>query len=151
MRAINLFIVLLVLTPYNSCSQNADLQQIEFLIGTWKIEGKESYESWEKSKDRLTGQSYKIKNGQKVISENIELKMVENQIIYTPTVLDQNDGKGIPFKLKLFQHNLFSFENPDHDFPKKVQYKILNNDELYVSVLGENDKGFSYKLVRQTN
>ena len=151
MKTINLIIVLLVLTPYTGCCQNADLQQVEFLIGTWKIEGKDSYEFWEKKKDRLTGQSYKIKNGQKVISENIELKMMENQIIYTPTVLDQNDGKGIPFKLKLFQHNLFSFENPDHDFPKKIQYKILGNNELYVSVLGENDKGFSYKLVRQTN
>ncbi len=151
MKTINLIIVLLVLAPYNSCSQNTNLQQVEFLIGTWKIEGKESYEYWEKKKDILAGQSYKIKNGQKVILENIELKMTENQIIYTPTVFDQNDGRGIPFKLKLFEHNLFSFENPDHDFPKKVQYKILSDNELYVSVLGENDKGYSYKLIRQTN
>ncbi len=66
-----------------------------------------------------------------------------------PTVFNQNDGKGIPFTLKSLEKNLFSFENPQHDFPKKIQYKILNSNELYVSVLGEKDKGFSYKLMKQ--
>lgn len=149
MRAIKLIFVLLVLTSNSACNQNTNLQQVEFLVGTWKMENKDSYESWEKKEDRLTGRSYKIKNGEKIISENIELKMVENQIIYTPTVFDQNDGMGIPFTLIISEQDLFSFENSEHDFPKKIQYRVLNDHELFVSVLGENDKGFSFKLIRQ--
>ncbi|MCF7560531.1 DUF6265 family protein [Sabulilitoribacter multivorans] len=151
MKTINLFICLLILATNSGCSQNASLHEVEFLIGTWKIENKESYESWEKKDDKLVGHSYKLKNGEKVISEDIDIKIIENQIIYTPTVFNQNQGKGIPFKLKTFENNLFSFENPEHDFPKKVQYKVLSDSELYVSVLGENDKGFSYKLIKQIN
>ncbi|WP_422104103.1 DUF6265 family protein [Winogradskyella sp.] len=150
MKTLRLVIVLLLLTTYSAYSQNANLQQLEFLIGIWKIEGKESYESWEKKKDKLIGQSYKIKNGQSIVTEHLELKVEKNQIIYTPIVLNQNDGKGIPFKLKLLQQKVFSFENPHHDFPKKIQYKILNANELQVSVLGDDDKGFSYKLIKQS-
>ncbi|AOW21079.1 DUF6265 family protein [Urechidicola croceus] len=151
MKTIKLIVVLIVLTLFNACRKSTNLQQVEFLIGKWKMENKESYESWEKKEDKYSGQSYKFKNGEKVISENIELKIVENQIIYTPTVFDQNNGKGIPFKLNSSDQDLFSFENLEHDFPKKIQYRILSDDELYVSVLGENDKGFSFKLIRQVD
>lgn len=151
MKTIKLNIILLVLISFSACSQNTDLKQVEFLIGTWKIEGKENYESWEKKENILKGSSYKIENEKKVISEKIEMRVVENHIIYTPTVLNQNNGKGIPFKLISFEQKLFSFENPEHDFPKKIQYQILSENELYVSVLGENDKGFSYKLIKQIN
>ncbi len=151
MKTIKLIFISLVLTTCYGCNQNIDLKQVEFLIGVWKIEGKESYESWEKREDRLKGLSYKIKNGQKVVSETIEIYVLENQIIYYPTVFNQNDGKGIPFKLIQFEQNLFSFENAEHNFPKKIQYQILSDNELYISVLGENDKGFSYKLIKQIN
>ncbi len=149
MKIIKLSITVLVLISYTACSQNNSLQHVDFLIGTWKKEGKESYESWVKKDDKFQGQSYKIKDGQKFVSENIEVTLVGDQIMYTPTVFNQNDGKGIPFTLKSLEENLFSFENPKHDFPKKIQYKILNSNELYVSVLGEKDKGFSYKLMKQ--
>ncbi len=151
MKTIHLIIVLLLLTPCIGCGQKSDLQKVEFLIGNWKIEGKESYESWKKESNKLVGEVFKIKNSKKVLSETIEIKIVENQIIYAPTVFDQNEGKAIPFKLILPENNLFSFENPEHDFPKKIQYKILSKDELYISVLGQNDKGFSYKLMKQVN
>ena len=151
MNTTKLSIILFMLTLYNAYGQNSDLRQVEFLIGTWKMEGKESYESWEKKDDILTGLSYKIENKQKTISEKIEIKMVGDQIIYAPTVFDQNDGKAILFKLESFEQSLFSFENPAHDFPKKIQYQILSKNELYVSVLGEKDEGFSYKLIRQVN
>lgn len=144
-------IILLLLNVYSACSQDNDLRQVEFLIGTWKMEGKESYESWHKRGDILTGVSYKIENRQKILSEKIEIKVEKGQIIYAPTVFDQNDGKAIPFKLAPVEQNLFSFENPGHDFPKKIQYHIVNDHELYVSVLGDRDEGFSYKLTRQVD
>ena len=90
-------------------------------------------------------------NGQEQVSETIEINVQGHNIVYTPTVFDQNDGIPIPFILKTLKENEFSFENPKHDFPKKIQYNILTKNELFVSVLGENDKGFSYKLMKQSN
>ena len=112
MKTIQLSILLIVLSSCFACSQKSDLKQVEFLIGTWKMEGKENYESWERKDNELLGISYKIENGEKTISETIVMHEERNHIIYTPTVLDQNNGKGIPFQLKYSKEKLFSFENP---------------------------------------
>ncbi len=150
MNLIRQCLVLLVLTSNLACSQNDSLNELDFLIGTWKMEGKENYESWKKLDNKFEGESYKIENGLKKVTETIEIKLEKLRIIYTPTVFDQNEGKGIPFQLKVLEDNLYSFENLEHDFPKKIQYKILDNKKLFVSVLGKNEEGFSYNLIKQT-
>ncbi|MBT8385477.1 MAG: hypothetical protein KJO83_07180 [Bacteroidia bacterium] len=146
MKTILTFIIVSTLF---SCSENK-LSEFDFLIGTWKMEGKENYEYWEKLDHNFKGQSYKIVDGQKIVTEIIALKSDGNRIIYTPTVFDQNEGKPIQFILLKLDKNVFSFENSDHDFPKKIQYKKHSENELLITVLGENDKGFSYKLIKQT-
>lgn len=149
MKTIKSGSVLLLLMVQLACSQKGELEELSFLIGTWKIEGKESYETWNKKDGKFTGESYKFVNGKEIVTEKLELTIEDDQIIYTPTVFDQNEGKGIPFVLNLSRDSLYSFENMQHDFPKKIQYRILNKNELYVSVLGEKDEGFSYRLIRQ--
>lgn len=147
MKTIITFIIISMLF---SCSDNK-LTEFDFLVGTWKMEGKENYESWEKLDHIFKGQSYKMVDGQKIVTEIIELRSDGDQIIYTPRVFDQNEGRPIQFILLKLDENVFSFENSDHDFPKKIQYKKRSKNELLISVLGENDKGFSYKLFKQTD
>ena len=141
-------LVLLVFVSLQPCGQD-EIKKVDFLIGTWKVEGRETYESWKKTEDRLVGESYKMKEGVKRVSESLEIKTDQNQIIYTATVFNQNKGKGIPFTLNTTNKEIFSFENPAHDFPNKIQYKILSDRELHVSVLGKDGKGFSYKMEKQ--
>lgn len=148
MRIIKLTIVLAILVSYDANSQKAAIQEMNFLIGIWKIEGKENYEAWERKGDQLHGESYKIRNEQKYVSEKLEIKLVNNNLIYIATVFNQNQGKGIQFTLKHLEKNLVSFENSNHDFPQKIQYKILTKNQLSVSVLGDKNKGFSYILNR---
>ena len=143
-------ITFIIVSTLFSCSEYK-LSEFDFLVGTWKMEGKEYYEFWEKLDHILKGKSYKMVDGQKIVTEIIELKSEGDRIIYTPTVFDQNEGKPIQFILLKLDKNVFSFENSDHDFPKKIQYTVVSENELFISVLGENDKGFSYKLIRQTD
>ena len=143
-------ITFIIVSTLFSCSEYK-LSEFDFLVGTWKMEGKEYYEFWEKLDHILKGKSYKMVDGQKIVTEIIELKSEGDRIIYTPTVFDQNEGKPIQFILLKLDKNVFSFENSDHDFPKKIQYTVVSENELFISVLGENDKGFSYKLIRLTD
>ena len=64
---ISMFVVFI---PAITFSQDEDF---EWLIGKWRMDSKksESYEEWQKMDDRISGQSYKINNGQKVITENL--------------------------------------------------------------------------------
>lgn len=134
-----------------SCSEN-ELSKVDFLLGTWKIEGKEQYENWELSNsNKLIGYSYKVKNSQKIITETLSIKILEDTIILEATVPDQNEGKTIQFTLNNEIKDFLSFENIDHDFPKIIQYKKTNENEIEVTVLGDVGKGFSYKQLKLKN
>jgi len=120
------------------------------MIGTWKIEGEDQYEVWETGKDReLVGYSYKFDNNEKSITETLSIKTTDNQIYYEATVPDQNDGRTIRFTLNDEIKSYLSFENMEHDFPKKIQYKRISDEEIEVTVLGDLGKGFSYSQFKQ--
>ncbi|MFD0878250.1 MULTISPECIES: DUF6265 family protein [Pseudomonadati] len=126
------------------------LDQASFLEGTWKIEGKETYEVWKKNADgTMEGYSYKMKAGEKVITEHLTLKMIDGKLTYQARVPNQNNGETITFVLNTNVKDLLSFENLSHDFPKKIQYKALDAQTIAVSILGNGDKGFRYKIVKQ--
>ena len=132
-----------------SCSET-ETSQFDFLVGTWKVEFKEQYEVWEKNKNNeLVGYSYKLNNNQKIISETLAIKKIDKQIIYEATIPNQNEGKTIQFTLNTEIKSYFSFENNKHDFPKKIQYKKISDDELKIMVLGDNGKGFSCTQLKQ--
>lgn len=129
---------------------NDDLNQAHFLEGAWKTENKETYEVWKKNDDgTMEGYSYKIKAGEKVVSEYLSIKMVDGNLTYQARVPDQNNGQIIPFVLNKTIKDQLSFENLSHDFPKKVQYKSIDVQTILVSVLGDGEKGFKYKIIKQ--
>lgn len=139
---LNLFIL-----SFYSCAQS--IEKVDFLTGTWKIEGRDTYENWQKNNNTLIGKSYRIKDNKEYVSETLSITTANNIVTYTATVLNQNDGKGIDFILNPEVNKKLSFENLNHDFPKKIQYTKLSNTEVFVEVLGEGDKGFSYKMFKQ--
>lgn len=150
----NLFIVKSILVLYlfshTGCMAQEDLKDLDVLSGTWKIENKATYESWIKiSKTKFEGKSYKLNGTEEQITENLSIQFIEDKWVYNATVKNQNQGNTISFVLNLNIKELFSFENLEHDFPKKIQYKVITNDKLLVNVLGEDDKGFSYYLIKQ--
>ncbi len=124
----------------------------DFLIGNWKVENKEIYEEWEfVSEIELKGKSYKIINGKSEITEYLSITKKENKIVYSANVINQNDGHIIEFNLNFIDNKTYSFENPNHDFPQKIIYHIISENKLFVEVVGDNDKGFSFNLFRIIN
>jgi uncharacterized protein YciI len=121
----------------------------EFLQGTWKMENKEMYEHWDKlNESSLKGFSYTLKDGQLLISEYLDISITNKKTLYTATVLKQNQGKSVQFKLTKTD-SCYTFENPNHDFPKKIVYQKLSDTEIFVQVTGGNQNGFAYKLQKQ--
>lgn len=119
-----------------------------FFGGTWKVDGKKTFEKWEVAGDSLLGKGYKIKDGAEELSENLEIKCLEGKLYYLATVPDQNDGKTVGFALTSSSENEMTFENPEHDFPKKLIFKKESPTEMFVQVSGEGGKGFSFKMIK---
>ena len=149
MKSIQTYFILTLFIILQSCVPQNQVARVEFLLGTWQVEGKQTYESWTKVAGTLIGESYKIIQGNKKVTEEMEIKFADNKVVYTATVLNQNDGRSIPFVLNTAEKETFSFENLQHDFPSKIQYKVLSNTGLRVSVLGRDGTGFSFKMIKK--
>lgn len=133
----------------HSQSENDSMKPVQnFFGGTWKVAGKETYEKWEVAADVLIGKGYKIKGGAEKLSENLEIRSLDGKIYFLATVPDQNDGKTVRFALTNSSETEFTFENPEHDFPKKLVYQKNSPAEMFVQVLGEGGKGFSFKMTK---
>jgi hypothetical protein len=142
---------LLMIAFFFTLQTNAQekMEQFDFLVGTWKMDGKNTYEHWTKDANVLVGESFKVKDDVKYVSETLRIEQVDNNVVYTATVMGQNEGKAIAFTLNLEVTDKLSFENTTHDFPKKIRYTKLTDTELFVEVLGDNDEGFSFKMQKQ--
>jgi len=123
----------------------------DFLQGSWKTENDELYEHWDKlDNNTLKGFSYKTKNGEILVSEYLEITQKQNKIVYSASVINQNQGTPVEFTLTR-SDSVFTFENPSHDFPKKIIYRKLSGDEVLVQVSDGKQKGFSYKMKKQNS
>lgn len=119
----------------------------ELLTGTWNDSITGIYETWEKAADQhLKGYSYKIKNGEKVISEYIEITMENNKMVYTVSVKNQNDEKPVSFELST-KDSIYTFVNPTHDFPTYIFYKVVSPDYIKAKV-GNKSRSFTLNYHR---
>lgn len=120
----------------------------QFLEGSWKMENKEVFERWDVlSEESMKGFSWKMEEGQMIVTEYLDISRRNGKLIYTATVVDQNEGKGVEFVLKSAGET-YIFENPDHDFPKRISYQKLSDSEIWVEVTDGDQRNISYKLIK---
>jgi len=119
------------------------------LQGTWQMEKREIFEHWDSlAPGKMMGFSYKMVNGQMKISEYLSLESRSDGVVYTATVIGQNHGQGIEFRLRSPDAATWIFENPEHDFPQQITYQMIEPGTLMVTIAGK-DKSFSYKLLKR--
>lgn len=127
----------------------AQVNWLDVLPGTWKVEKKEHFEHWDRLNDSaLKGFSYSSNQHRLDIKEYLSLNKQNERWLYEASVIGQNNGNTIKFEGET-KDSLLSVTNPTHDFPKLISYKYINNNRLLVSVSGTETKSTSYFLERQ--
>jgi hypothetical protein len=120
------------------------------LVGTWQVEGQAVYEHWDRlGETALKGFSYELKDGQPVVSEYLDLFKRGDDWVYAATVLNQNEGRTVEFVQCQGDKGAISFENPAHDFPRRIVYRFVSDREMAVTVSDGAGKGFTLKLLRR--
>ena len=122
-----------------------------WMVGTWEnVDKPGNFERWDYGLDALTGKSYKVKGGKETIQEQLKITSQGHTLFYHATVVGQNDGKEITFKLTKQGNNSFTFSNPEHDFPKEITYINLGNNEMQAIVSDgqPSGKGFTVNMKR---
>lgn len=117
----------------------ASVKDMQWLTGWWQnvTPGGTVFEAWEMNGEALTGKGGFIKGSDTMISETIVLEQQGSDLVYLPTVKDQNDGRAVPFKLTMAAADSFVFENPQHDFPSKIVYKKISETALVARISGK--------------
>jgi Domain of unknown function (DUF6265) len=148
----NVIISLVVILIFASCQKSKEVSKIvgtDWLLGKWvnKSDDGNLLETWVKANDSLfIGESYFIKGKDTLHSEKIELQQKGENLLYISTIKGQNNDKPIPFKHNIEIEKQLVFENPKNDYPRKIVYKPIAKDRIFIEVSGmQQDKPSSVR------
>ncbi|MEO6730373.1 MAG: DUF6265 family protein [Ferruginibacter sp.] len=135
-NALEAIIVMIICGGFVNYQKNSDpvFNQLYALEGKWIMKTKKGFigEEWKKiNKDYLQNSGYMIRGNDTIITERVALRNKEEGIFYISTAEGQNSQQPVEFKLTSADNNSFVFENPQHDFPKRITYSFINKDSLH--------------------
>ncbi|PWA07460.1 DUF6265 family protein [Flavobacterium psychrotolerans] len=134
--------ILVLILSFASCKKSEKATQMihaDWLIGTWENKSEQGtlIEIWKKTNDSIyNGQCYFIKSKDTLHFETIQLKQTGGRLNYITTVKGQNNDKAVAFKLTNETKKQITFENPNHDYPKKIIYNLITKDSLVAVISG---------------
>ena len=151
-KIVTAIIVTLSLSAFIISGDNKTFKKLYTLEGTWRMNTKRGAlcEEWKRvNKNHLQNKGYMVKGKDTIISERVSLTNTKEGIFYTSTVEDQNNKQPVAFKMTGSENNVFVFENPQHDFPKRIVYKLITADSLHAYIDNGTETGkkqnFYYK------
>ena len=123
-----------------------DLEQAAFLLGTWQSEtqGTRFMERWRRDEGGgFRGSAEAIRDGERFQQEAMTLRVVAGTLVYAadPSL----DGNFVEFRGVRCTPGEAVFENPEHDFPQRLHYRLDDSGILTARVSDLEDQGF--KLV----
>ena len=144
--------ILAVLVFTFSCLQNNTENlpdALKQIAGTWQLDDSNTFEIWENKGTFYAGRVIKIKNQDTLLVESLRILSLRNEIYFEATVPRQNQGEPILFKLTEAGTSHFQFENPDHDFPKKITYSFPHRNKLIAAISGNNKQAkLNYQKIK---
>jgi len=129
-----------IIFQYSLYSQKHNIDSLYWLTGSWQSADKQSIttEQWMMpSGNTMLGMSRTVSEGKTVLYEF--LRIVQDQDGNISYIAIPSGQKETSFKLKYIRDKEAAFENPKHDFPQRITYKLINDKELYARIEGEVD------------
>lgn len=141
------------LAAFTLTDKSKIFKKLHSLAGTWKMVTKRGTiicEEWKKVDNHyLQNRGYMIRGSDTIVTERVSLTNTKEGIFYTSTVEDQNNRQPIAFTLTKADDSMFFFENPAHDFPKRIVYRFVTADSLHAFIDDGTETGkkqnFYYK------
>jgi len=151
LKTIALVALFILLLTINAASQTRGLADLAWIAGAWETApgGKrQSEEHWTTAAGAtMMGMSRTVAGEKTVEFEYLRIEQRADGIYYVAH--PKARCPGTDFKLTRASANEAVFENPQHDFPKRIIYRKGADDSLTASVDGgEGTKAISYAYRR---
>jgi hypothetical protein len=136
------------LDPPDDCST---LAPVRWLLGEWISRGEQrvTTETWrEASTETFEGivTSQSGDNGEVSLVETLRLAVMSGRVFYFAKVPEH--ARPVSFTMTACDERTAVFENPDHDFPKKIEYRLGADGDLSVDVTDGAVGGFRLRYTR---
>jgi hypothetical protein len=141
----------LFLTSLAGAEECGSLETVEWLLGEWESTTSRVVirEYWHRVSDAtFEGESItkSVSNDEVVNYETLRLVAMSDSVFYIAKVTDNE--MAVPFRLTRCSEGFAVFENPDHDAPQRLSYKLLEGSakdarELEVRLEGDRMEDFS--------
>jgi hypothetical protein len=149
------FFILSLFTVGHVIAQNKALfkknfTSLHWLVGTWERTnvkpGIKAHEEWHlDSANHLRGIGLTMKEEDTLFIERIQILMDENNIYYVADV--KGNQAPVYFAFTTLTKNGFVCENPEHDFPKKIEYNL--KDSILTVRISSGGKSQNYIFMRR--
>ncbi len=146
---ISLFVIFQSTVFADTCDT---IESVNWLVGNWHYENSELKinESWKRVSAKTMegyGQTESVKKNEIVSAETLRLVEMSGEVFYLAKVA--SNKLPVPFKLTSCVDKTAIFENTEHDFPKKIAYRLTGRNNIAVSVTGDKGKGFKIEYTRE--
>ncbi|WP_321394103.1 DUF6265 family protein [Emcibacter sp.] len=156
LKNFRLFLLVMCLLPAlpatfaRAAPSPCSLEDLDWFLGNWSLgDGKSrTIERWQRSgPDSFTGlgRTTDLATGQISFQENILLRQQPDGIFYI--VMASQNEEPVSFRLTACGEKEAVFENPDHDFPTRIHYRLIDG-ALRADVRGPDGEGFEITFGR---
>lgn len=128
------------------------LDAAQWLLGTWRAELPESIvtETWSAVAARTyegRGETRARTDGRLRDQEDLRLLAMGDGVFYLAKVA--HNDRPVAFRLTTCDAERLVFENPAHDFPRRIEYRRLDESRFEVHVSDGDKRGFRLAFSRQ--
>lgn len=132
----------------NANAAKATLKSFSWLTGKWRTKSGDGHfeEHWsDAAGGMIIGMGREVKGGKLSFFEYLRVEQRKDGIFYVA----QPFGKpGTDFKLTECSESVYRFENPTHDFPKRIEYTRRQDGSVEVCGTGDaKDKEQAFQFV----
>lgn len=132
-----IFVIAGLVASSLSMAHAAEIDQLAWLSGCWAAQNAEagSIEYWSSPQGGvMLGASKTVKAGKTVAFEFIQIRALDSgKLAYIAKPSGQAEAT---FELASVGANEFVFENPTHDFPQRISYRLVKSGELLARIEG---------------
>lgn len=125
-----------------SCSR---LASVAWLLGTWHAESRDALitETWVTVSDTTyegRGVTRSRADGSLRDAEDLRLVAMGDGVFYVAKVA--HNERPVAFRLTSCSGGIFVFENPAHDFPRRIEYRRVDDARFEAHVSDGGNRGF---------
>lgn len=129
-------LALLLSAQQPASDDTSSISKLKWMTGNWTTtQGNTTIEEYwtQPSAETMLGMGRTIAHGKTVYFEYLRIETRATGLVY---VAHPKAGPGTDFKLKSITNSEVVFENPEHDFPKRIIYQPTPDGNLTARVEG---------------